>query len=158
MPGRRFGRAWTAGTLVVGAALAGTLFLTGPASATATATAEDVTCSSLNGNLSTSPATFTLGGCTGDTGGSGTAQGETISWANGKATYLLTPAFSVKDSSRAKQGNCSSLADKYPVKNVVAGDTTGSMKVDGKVSAEVCILNEAPDPWSLAPRSVFTLR
>ena len=154
MPGRRFGRAYAVGTLVVGAALAGSLVLSGPVSAAT----EAVTCSSLAGNLSTSPATFTLGGCTGDTGGSGTAQGQTISWANGKATYLLTPAFSVKDSGRPKQGNCASLADKYPLKNVVAGDTTGSMKVEGKVSAEVCILNEAPDPWSLAPRTLFVLR
>jgi hypothetical protein len=156
MPRRHFGRADAVGTLVVGAALAGTLILSGPVSASAPA--EAVTCTSLAGNLSTSPATFTLGGCTGDTGGSGTAQGETISWASGKATYLLTPAFSVKDSGRPKRGNCSSLADKYPLKDVVAGDTTGSMKVEGKVSAEVCILNETPDPWSLAPRSVFTLR
>ena len=84
MAGRSFGRAGTVGTLVVGVVLAGSLVLTG--SASAKAKAESVTCKSLAGNLSTSPATFTLGGCTGDTGGSGTAQGETISWANGKVT------------------------------------------------------------------------
>jgi hypothetical protein len=155
MAGRRFMGACTMVTFVA-IGLAGTLILTGPASAKAKA--DVVTCTSLTGNLSTAPATFILGGCTGDTGGSGTAQGETISWANGKATYLLTPAFSVSDSGRAKQGNCPPLADKYPVKDGVGGDTTGSMKVGGKVSGEVCILNEAPDPWSLAPRSVFTLR
>jgi hypothetical protein len=40
----------------------------------------------------------------------------------------------------------------------VASDLTGSIKAGGKVSAKVCILNEAPDPWSLAPGSVLTLR
>jgi hypothetical protein len=154
MRGLRFGRACTVGTFVVAAALAGTLILTGPASATA----DVVTCTSLSGNVSTSPATFTLGGCDGDTGGSGTVQGETITWANGKATYLLRAAFSVADSRAPKQRNCPSLSDRYTLKDVVAGDTTGSLKVEGAVSAQVCILNEAPDPWSLAPHSVFKLR
>jgi hypothetical protein len=156
MGGRRVWRVGTVGTLVVATALGGSLVLAG--SAAAKAKAEAVTCTSLTGNLSTAPATFTLGGCTGDTGGSGTAQSDTISWANGKVTYLLTAAFSVVDSGQPKQGNCPTSADKYRLKDVVAGDTTGSMKVEGKVTAEVCILNVTPDPWSLAPRSVFTLR
>jgi hypothetical protein len=150
---RRFRRVTLAA--VVAATLAATLLSVGPASAAA----KGVTCTSLSGNVSqpdTVPV-FTLGGCTGTTGGSGTAQGSTITWANGRLTYLQTPAFTPSDKGKPRKGNCASLSDKWAVRDVVAGDTTGSLKSGGKVSAEVCILNESPDPWSLAPGSVFRL-
>jgi hypothetical protein len=149
----RLVRVCTAMTLVTGLTLLGSLLATGPASATP----EVVTCTSLSGNLSATPITFTLGGCTGSTGQGGTAQGTTITWSNGHQTYLQTPAFSVPPG-KAKKGNCSHLSDKWSIRDTVEGDTTGSIKVGGKVKASVCILNEAPDPWSLAPGSVFTLR
>jgi len=153
MRDRRLLRACTAAVAVVGVITAGTLVGAGPASATA----EMVTCTSLSGNLSASPITFTLGGCTGTTGGSGTAQGTTIVWGNGRMTYLKTPAFSLPPGP-AKKGNCATLSDKWAVRDTVDGDTTGSIKVGGKVSASVCVLNEGVDPWSLAPGSVFRLR
>ena len=152
MRGMRFVRACTAGSVLVVAAVGGTLVVTGSASATA----KIVTCTSLTGNLKMSPPAFSLGGCTGSTGGSGTAQGMTITWANGQATYLSTQAFSI--SGKPKRRNCASQADKYSVKAIVVADTTGSVKVGGKVAAEVCILNEAPATWSLAPGSVLILR
>ena len=115
-----------------------------------------VTCTSLSGNLSTTPSIFTLGGCSGNTGGSGTAEGNTITWHNGLMTYLATPAFTL--SGKPKQANCGSLSDRWTVTDLVAKDYTGSIKSGGKVSAKVCVLNEIPDPWSLAPRSIFILR
>ena len=154
MLGLRFLRVSTGAVVLGCAALAGTLVVTAPVSA-ATGT---VTCTSLSGSVSapTNPGVFTLGGCTGNTGGGGTAQGATISWANGRVTYLRTPAFS--PSGTPRRGRCGALSGTWAVKDAVAGDTTGSIRVGGKVSAEVCIENEAPDPWSLAPRSVFRLR
>ncbi len=138
---------------VAGAVMTGSLASAGPAFAAA----KTVTCTSLTGNLSGPTITFTLGGCTGSTGGGGTAQGTTITWANGRATYLKTPAFSLP-TTKPKRGNCATLSDRWAIRDIVDGDTTGSIKVGGKVSAEVCILNEAPDPWSLAPGTVFKLR
>jgi hypothetical protein len=153
MQGLRLLRVCTAAVALSGCAVAGTLFSAGSASATA----ETVTCTSLTGNLTATPITFALGGCSGSTGGSGTAQGTTITWANGRATYLTIPAFSLPNKTE-KKGNCASLSDKWPIRDTVAGDTTGSIKVGRKVSADVCILNENPDPWSLAPGSKFELR
>jgi hypothetical protein len=146
-------RVCTATAVVTGLTLVGSLLATSAVSAAP----EVVTCTSLSGNLSSSPITFTLGGCTGNTGQGGTAQGTTITWTNGHQTYLNTPAFSLPPG-KAKKGNCTRLSDKWAIRDTVDGDTTGSIKVGGKVMASVCILNEAPDPWSLAPGSVFTLR
>jgi hypothetical protein len=149
MRGLRFLRACAA----LGAIAAGTVVSAGPA----TATTKMVTCTSLSGNLNSAPpVTFSLSGCTGNTGGSGHAQGTTITWANGRTTFLTTAAFT--PSGTPKRGNCGDLSGKWAVTDTVAGDGTGSIKVPGKVSAKVCILNEFPDPWSLAPGSVFTLR
>jgi hypothetical protein len=149
----RLVRACTAAVALAAVTTAGTFVGAAPASATAAI----VTCASLSGNLSVTPITFTLGGCTGTTGGGGTAQGTTITWGNGRLTYLKTPAFSLPPG-KAKKGNCATLSDKWAVRNTVDGDTTGSIKVGGKVSASVCVLNQGSDPWSLAPGSVFTLR
>ncbi|MGH9018040.1 MAG: hypothetical protein ACRDY1_09880, partial [Acidimicrobiales bacterium] len=55
----------TAGLMLIG--LAAGVALTSVPSASATALS--VTCTSLSGNLSSSPITFTLGGCSGNTGG-----------------------------------------------------------------------------------------
>ena len=113
-----------------------------------------MTCTSLSGNLTAAPITFVLAGCSGDTGGSGTAEGNTITWANGHTTSLATAAFALPPSP-PKKANCGSLSSRYPIKDEVVGDSTGSVKVDGNLTAAVCILNELPDPWSLAPRSVL---
>jgi hypothetical protein len=146
-------RASMVAVALISTALVGTLVSAGSASAAA----KIVTCTTLSGNLSSNPITFTLGGCSTGTGGTGTAQGTTITWANGRATYLATPAFSVP-SGTAKKGNCQTHADKYAIRDTVDGDTTGAIKLGGKVSASVCILNVTPDPWSLAPGSVLTLK
>jgi len=123
----------------------------------ASAAAKVVTCTSLTGNLnSTPPATFTLGGCTGNTGGSGTAQGNSITWKNGLSTFLTSAAFT--PAGKPREANCGPLSDRYAIADSVGRDTTGSIRARGKVSAQVCILNESPDPWSLAPGSVLTLR
>jgi hypothetical protein len=153
MQNLRFRRASTGAAVLAGVALVATLLPAGPASAAAKA----VTCTSLSGNLSTTPITFILGGCTGNTGGGGKAQGETITWANGQTTYLTTAAFPVP-ATRARRGNCPALSDKYVISDLIYQDSTGSIKAPGKISAEVCIQNEAPDPWSLAPGSLFKLR
>jgi hypothetical protein len=153
MQGRRFFRAWATVPVLVVVALAGSLLCTAPASASAKA----VTCTSLTGDLNDSPITFTLSGCSTGTGGSGTAQGFTISWANGRTTSLATAAFPVP-TGRVQHGRCASLADRYAIKDGIVGDSTGAIRVGGQASADVCILNEAPDPWSLVPGSVFKLR
>jgi hypothetical protein len=150
----------TAGTLVV-AATVGAALSVGSAAAsaapTASAPAKTVTCSSLAGNLnSAAPATFALAGCTGNTGGSGSAQGKTITWKNGLTTYLTSAAFT--PSGQRRQGNCGAQSNKWTIADSVGGDSTGSIRDRGRVSAQVCILNESPDPWSLAPGSVLTLR
>lgn len=88
--------------------------------------------------------------------GGGTAQGNTITWTRGGVTYLATAAFDPKGPIR--RAKCSSLADRYSITDQVAGDTTGSMKVGGKVSGDVCIVNEAPDAWSLTPGSKLKIR
>jgi hypothetical protein len=154
MRGLRFHRGYVATAVFVAAVLAASLSAV-PASATATA--KSVTCTSLSGNLnSPSPVTFSLGGCSGNTGGSGSAQGNTISWHNGRTTYLTLSAFPLSGGTR--KANCGAGSEKYTLADSVAGDATGSIKAGGKVSAKVCIFQEAPDPWSLAPGSVLTLR
>jgi hypothetical protein len=153
MQGRRFLRAQATIPGLVVLALAGSLLFAVPASGSAKA----VTCTSLTGNLNDTPITFSLGGCSAGTGGSGTAQGYTISWANGRTTSLATMAFPLP-TGHIKQGRCASLADRYAMKDSVVGDSSGAVRVGGDASADVCILNEAPDPWSLAPGSVFKIR
>jgi hypothetical protein len=153
MGGLRYLRACVTTSAVVALAMAGMVSDANPASAGP----QIVTCTSLSGTLDASPITFDLGGCSGNTGGSGIAEGTTITWHNGQTTYLSTPAFSLPGG-KPKRGNCTSLADKWAIRDTVAGDTTGSIHVGRKVSASVCILNQAPDPWSLAPKSAFTLR
>jgi hypothetical protein len=152
MQGRQFLRAWATVPGLVALALTGSLLVAVPASASA----KTVTCTSLAGNLNDTPITFTLGGCSVGTGGSGTAQGYTIDWANGRTTSLSTMAFPLP-TGRVQQGRCASLSDRYAIKDGIVGDSTGAIKVGGHASADVCILNEAPDPWSLAPGSVFKL-
>jgi hypothetical protein len=153
MRGLRFLRACATTGAVVALATAGTVLEVNSASGAAPI----VTCTSLSGTLDASPIVFELGGCSGNTGGSGVAEGTTITWHNGMTTYLSTPAFSLPGG-KAKKGNCATLADKWAIRDTVAGDSTGSIKVGRKVSASVCIVNQAPDPWSLAPKTVFTLR
>jgi hypothetical protein len=156
MGGVRLLRACTATLAVVGVVTTGTLLTVGTAGATGAA--KTVVCTSLSGNLNTTPIIFTLGGCTpAGTGGGGKAQGSTITWTNGRQTYLTTPAFSLSGG-KAKRGNCPALSDKWAVRDTVAGDTTGAIKSGGKLTASVCILNESPDPWSMAPGSVMKLR
>ena len=155
MRGQRSQRAYMAAAVLLIAASAATFVSVAPASAATKG--KSVTCTSLSGNLnSTPPVTFTLGGCSGNTAGSGSAQGSTITWANGRTTFLALPAFT--PSGNPRKGNCAALSDKWTVTDGVAGDSTGSIKAGGKVSAKVCILNESPDPWSLAPGSVLTIR
>jgi hypothetical protein len=152
---QRFRRVLAAAVVVGGTALVATAV--SAATASASAKALTVTCTTLSGNLTDTPITFDLAGCTGNTGGKGTAQGTTITWANGQTTYLSTKAFPLP-TDKAKRGNCGNLSDKYPITDGVGGDSTGSIKVGGSVTAKVCVENEAPDPWSLAPGSVLTLR
>jgi hypothetical protein len=153
MQGLRFLRASAAAAVLVVGALAGSLLSSGPASATA----KTVICTSLTGNLTDTPVTFVLSGCSGNTGGHGSAQDNTITWGNGRTTYLAVSAFPLPPGT-AKRGDCPDLSDRYAISDTVAGDSTGSIKVGGKASAAVCILNESPDPWTLAPGSDFKLR
>lgn len=151
MRGLSMQRAWgVAGAIVV--AVAGTAYSTVPASGAP----RTVTCTSLSGNLSSTPVIFTVGGCSGNTGGSGSAEGNTITWHDGMSTFLTSTAFTPSHEQRARR--CGALSNKWTIADSVASDLTGSIKAGGKVSAKVCILNEAPDPWSLAPGSVLTLR
>ena len=104
MGGMRLLRACTVVVAVLAPATTGTLLAGGPAGATA-GPAKTVVCTSLSGNLNSTPIVFTLGGCTpAGTGGGGKAQGSTITWTNGRQTYLSTPAFSIS-SGKAKRGN-----------------------------------------------------
>jgi hypothetical protein len=139
--------------IVAGAALAATL-----GAGSASATIKTVTCTSLTGDLNShTPPIFDLGGCTGNTGGGGTAQGNTITWTNGQTTSLVNRAFPLTPQSRPRRRNCAALSDRWGVADKVVGDTTGTIRVGGQASAKVCIVNEGSDAWSLAPRSTFRL-
>jgi len=143
-------RALAAASILVASALTAVLLSAGSAAATS----KSVVCTSLTGNLTIN--TFTLGGCDGNTGGGGTASGRTITWTNGESTDLLDPAFSLP--APGKPARCGSSSERFTIRDRVAFDLTGSIKVGGELSAKVCVLRQAPDPWSLAPGSVVTLR
>jgi hypothetical protein len=139
-------------------AIAGATLMAGLIAGPASATTKSVSCSSLTGDLNShTPPVFDLGGCTGNTGGGGVAQGNTITWTNGQSTSLLNRAFPFKPQAHAKRKNCAALSDRWAVADKVVGDSTGTIKVGGKVTGKVCVMNEGSDTWSLAPGSTFKL-
>ena len=122
--------------IVASGALAGATVLafTGPASATVTG----IKCKALTGNIANS---VVIKRCVvGNTGGrskampaANLASGGTIKWVNGKTT---TVKLTVTQGSAA---NCAVGDTEYDAVGKVTADTTGSVKIGGKVSAHVCV-------------------
>jgi hypothetical protein len=144
--------------LIVGSAslvpLAGiTALTTGVAGAK---TPKGITCTTLSGkvNLTKGTTKETASGCTGKTGGSGTAKGSntatsvTTKWANGKSTTFT-------GSSTAGTG-CPSGDYAEALNGTVSADTTGSTSVGAAVTGTLCY-NPSTSKVSLAPGTKFII-
>jgi len=114
----------------------GTLAFAGPAFAAGTAT-----CSKLSGSVSSNKATFSKCTDTANTGGSGSVSVTTlgsgsgpITWASGHGTTTISITFT-------QSGTSCPGATEYKIAGTVKSDTgkAKSIKVGGKVSADVCL-------------------
>jgi hypothetical protein len=139
----------TAALALVLVSLCGILAGVAPASAVAST----VTCRSFSGDDSSTQ--FEIGGCTGHTGGGGTVSDMTVTWDNGATTFLAARAFAPTPIGTSHR--CGATSGRYRITDRVTEDTSGSIKPGGRVSATLCILGVAPDTWSLAPGTRFTL-
>jgi hypothetical protein len=119
-------------TTVLAGAAVGALAI--PAGAAA---GSSIACKTLTGTIT---GNVTLKGCTGNTGkaskplpATALASGGTITWKNGKTT---TVTLTVTSGSGAK---CAVGDSEYDATGKVTADTTGSAKVKGKATADVCV-------------------
>jgi hypothetical protein len=137
-------RLWAA-TAVAASALAATVNFAGPAASAAVT----IKCSAFVAD--TVQTNADLGGCNGNTGGSGTfpfsafsAGGSgTITWANGKMTSIGSITTSAERPGEMEKpppgGPCPADSTETEVKGKVTSDTTGSAAVGGVVKAELCM-------------------
>jgi hypothetical protein len=106
----------------------------------ASATTAVVVCKQLVGNLGGA----TLSNCSdiANTGGSGTLPFSTpskITWANGNTTTLNPFGSVMVTSDENETGTCAATTTEYRLVGKVSADTTGSIPVGSKVSAEICV-------------------
>ncbi len=133
----------TSSFLCIGAAIVAvvvaTVLVAAPASG-GSARSEGTSCASYVGPFPEGP--FSLSGCSdvANTGGSGSLDNRTgvITWATGhttSVTYTLTP---VKKDEREKHQCPATSAAEFKLRGMVTADNTGSIKVGGLVTGEVC--------------------
>jgi len=129
-------RARAALAFVATMAMATGATLTVAATPVSAATTTIVACKSLVGNLKNA----TLSHCSdvANTGGSGRfpfATPSTITWANGKTT-TLNP---FKPHPVTSGVTCAPTTTEYRLLGKVSADTTGSIPVGSKITAEICV-------------------
>ncbi len=129
--------------------------LAGPASA---ASKHAIKCSGGSGSLSSN--TFTLTGCNGNTGGSGTVLVYTlasgsgpINWANGDVTSV-----NVSFSQLPKEHGCPSKSDtEYSVTGSVTSDNTGNATPPSTVKGKACLGGSSGDNNTLTGKGHFKI-
>ena len=80
-----------------------------------------------------------LGNCSPKiTGGSGTWDYNTITWANGKTTSTSVTVTPVTGSDEREKKSCPSGEQEYILSGTVTADTTGRIPVGGPIDGEAC--------------------